>query len=284
MEILYRIFTWIVVGAVMLIPAGIVWVLSAHQLPPILHGTLGVAVYGALLWLGQRKFIAEDRPVEPRRKSRLQSLLLCVVALYLVYLVWSLVTFFCGPLKYCLGINADYLLIPIFVLLAGAIILFRPFAKHKKGTSIVVTGVLVGLFWNVYCSIGSGKTFDHRGKRLPIGYEMPIVWQERFFPAGATDFEIEGKSLFFTEFVNWSCRVSEKKFEAFRAKHNYHFVLNRTDVNEDTEVGPLGGSGEGDADWPKPFLYYNNRHANGGGLTMRYSIPEKKLYGFYSNR
>ena len=283
MEILYRTFTWIIVGAVMLIPGGIVWLLLPLHLP-VFYGMLGIAVYGALLWLGQRKFIVGDRPVEPRRNSRLQSLLLWIVVLYLAYLLWGWGVYFCGSLKYCLGINADYLLIPFFVLLAGAMILFRPFAKHKKGTSIAVMGVLVGFLFSPWCLGFSGKCFDYRGKRLPIGYEMPVVMRERFFPAGATDFEIEGKSMLFASFARWSCRVSEKEFEAFRARNNYRFVLNRTDVNEDTEVGPPGGDGKGDADWPRPFLYYNNRHANGGGLTMRYSIPEKKLYGFYSNR
>ena len=74
---------------------------------------------------------------------------------------------------------------------------------------------------------------------------------------------------------------SEKDFEKFRKKHGYNFVLNRTDINEDKEVGPLNYS---DDTWQKPYYFYNNRHANGGGLTMRYSVPEKKLYGRYSNR
>ena len=78
MEILYRTFTWIIVGAVMLIPAGIVWLLLPLHLP-VLYGMLGIAIYAVLLWLGQRKFIAEDRPVEPHRNSRLQSLLLWIV-------------------------------------------------------------------------------------------------------------------------------------------------------------------------------------------------------------
>ena len=36
--------------------------------------------------------------------------------------------------------------------------------------------------------------------------------------------------------------------------------------------------------WKRPYYFYNNRHANGGGLTLRYSVPERKLYGSYSNR
>ena len=57
--------------------------------------------------------------------------------------------------------------------------------------------------------------------------------------------------------------------------------MNRTDINEDKEVGPLHHFND---DWQNPYYFYNNRHANGGGLTMRYSVPEQKLYGRYSNR
>ena len=110
---------------------------------------------------------------------------------------------------------------------------------------------------------------------------MPHFMQERFFPDGAYNFEIEGKSVFLTNYVEWSCNVSEEDFEKFRKKRGYNFVLNRTDVNEDSNVGPLHYS---DYDWQKPYYFYNNRHANGGGLTMRYSVPEKKLYGHYANR
>jgi len=59
-------------------------------------------------------------------------------------------------------------------------------------------------------------------------------------------------------------------------------VLNRTDVNEDKNMFPLVYH---DSDkWKRPYYFYNNRHANGGGLTLRYSVPERKLYGSYSNR
>ena len=70
-------------------------------------------------------------------------------------------------------------------------------------------------------------------------------------------------------------------FEAFRQKTGYRFVLNRCDVNEDPSVGPFFYS---DRDWKKPYYFHSNIHPNGGGLVLRYSVPEQKLYGRYSNR
>ena len=96
--------------------------------------------------------------------------------------------------------------------------------------------------------------------------------QSRFFPDNAYNIEVRGKSVFVADSVEWNCNVSEKDFEKFRKKHSYNFVLNCTDINYS------------DDNWQKPYYFYNNRHANGGGLTMRYSVPEQKLYGQYSNR
>lgn len=158
---------------------------------------------------------------------------------------------------------------------------FRPFKKHEKGSSFGITGILVGVLLFFISMLYNVSNYDFSGDKLPIGYEMPSAMQERFFPDGAYNFEIKGKSMMFANSAEWSCNVSEKDFEKFRKKHGYNFVLNRTDVNEDKEVGPLCHF---DGDWQKPYYFYNNRHANGGGLTMRYSVPEKKLYGHYCNR
>ena len=169
--------------------------------------------------------------------------------------------------------------IPMFLIAAGMTV-FRPFQKHEKGSSFGITGIIVGVLLFFISMLNNVSNYDFSGDKLPIGYEMPSAMQERFFPDGAYNFEIKGKSMMFANSAEWSCNVSEKDFEKFRKKHGYNFVLNRTDVNEDKEIGPLSYS---DDDWQKPFYFYNNCHANGGGLTMRYSVPEKKLYGRYSN-
>ncbi len=173
-----------------------------------------------------------------------------------------------------------YFVIPL-LLMAAVAIYFRPFKKHEKGSSFGITGILVGVLLFFISELHNVSDYDFTGNKLPISYEMPSAMQERFFPDGAYNFEIKGKSMMFANSAEWSCNVSEENFEKFRKKHGYNFVLNRTDVNEDKEVGPLSYS---DDDWQKPFYFYNNRHANGGGLTMRYSVPEKKLYGHYANR
>ena len=142
-------------------------------------------------------------------------------------------------------------------------------------------GIIAGIIINLLFLAFNPVKYDYHGEKLPKNYKMPSSMQARFFPDGAYNWEIKGESAFFANFTEWSCNVSEKDFEKFRKKHGYNFVLNRTDVNEDKEVGPLYHF---DDDWQKPYYFYNNRHANGGGLTMRYSVPEKKLYGRYSNR
>ena len=34
---------------------------------------------------------------------------------------------------------------------------------------------------------------------------------------------------------------------------------------------------------PVPFYEYSYRARNGGGITLRYSVPEEKFYGNYSH-
>jgi hypothetical protein len=165
--------------------------------------------------------------------------------------------------------------------MAAAAIYFRPFKRHEKGSSFGITGTVVGVLLFFISMIHEFSYYDFIGNKLPTGYDMPDSMQERFFPDGAYNFEIKGASGFLTNYAEWSCNVSEEDFEKFRKKRGYNFVLNRTDVNEDSNVGPLHLS---DDEWLKPYYFYNNRHRNGGGLTMRYSVPEQKLYGHYSNR
>ena len=165
-------------------------------------------------------------------------------------------------------------------LVATLLTVFRPFPKHARGIGLGVAGILSGLLLSAACILFLPDNFAWKGRHLPAGYPMPVEAQRRFFTENASDFEIEGASGFLTFYVKWNCKVSEKDFESFRQKHGYRFVLNRTDVNEDAAVGPLWYD---DENWPRPYLFHNNRHANGGGLTLRYSVPERKLYGCFSN-
>ena len=279
MEIVYRIFTWII--------SGTAWLLLMLVFAPFVVITLDCwswiilpLIYGGLLFYNWKRKIKKDTLSEPAGFSRKQSALIWSGIALIVFSALRLISFCVGKSCYFLGINVKYYFIPLFLIPAAAIY-FRPFKKHEKGNSFGITGIIVGVLLFFISMLNNVSNYDFSGDKLPIGYEMPSAMQERFFPDGAYNFEIKGKSMMFANSAEWSCNVSEKDFEKFRKKHGYNFVLNRTDVNEDKEVGPLSYS---DDDWQKPFYFYNNRHANGGGLTMRYSVPEQKLYGRYANR
>ena len=279
MEITYRIFTWLITGTA--------WLLLMLVFGSFVVLTLDFwswiilpLIYGGLLFYSWKRKIQKDTLSEPAGFSRKQSALIWSGIVLIIFSALKLISFCVGKSCYFLGINVKYYFIPLFLIPAAAIY-FRPFKKHEKGNSFGITGILVGVLLFFISMLYNVSNYDFSGDKLPIGYEMPSAMQERFFPDGAYNFEIKGKSMMFANSAEWSCNVSEKDFEKFRKKHGYNFVLNRTDVNEDKEVGPLSYS---DDDWQKPFYFYNNRHANGGGLTMRYSVPEKKLYGRYSNR
>ena len=279
MEIVYRIFTWII--------SGTAWLLLMLVFAPFVVITLDCwswiilpLIYGGLLFYSWKRKIKKDTLSEPAGFSRKQSALIWSGIALIVFSALRLISFCVGKSCYFLGINVKYYFIPLFLIPAAAIY-FRPFKKHEKGSSFGITGILIGVLLFFISMFYNVSNYDFTGDKLPIGYEMPSAMQERFFPDGAYNFEIKGKSMMLAISAEWSCNVSEKDFEKFRKKHGYNFVLNRTDVNEDKNSGPLHYSDYG---WPKPYYFYNNRHDNGGGLTMRYSVPEQKLYGRYSNR
>ena len=279
MEIVYRILTWIITGTA--------WLLLMLIFAPFIVLTLDFwswiilpLIYSGLLFYNWKRKIKKDTLSEPVGFSKKQSALIWSGIILIVFSALSLLFFCVGKTSYFCGINVKYFFIPL-CLMAAAAIYFRPFKKHEKGSSFGITGIIVGVLLFFISELHNVSDYDFTGNKLPISYEMPHFMQERFFPDGAYNFEIKGKSVFLTNYAEWSCNVSEEDFEKFRKKRGYNFVLNRTDVNEDSNVGPLHYS---DYDWQKTYYFYNNRHANGGGLTMRYSVPEQKLYGHYSNR
>ena len=279
MEITYRVFTWLVSGAgwllLMLILAPVI-VLNFEFWSFIIFPLL----FGGLLFYSWKSKIKKDILSEPVCYSRGQSAFLWCGTLLILFSGVRLITFACNASNYLCGIKVDYLFIPMFFIAFGMTV-FRPFKKHVNGSNFGLSGIIVGMLLFFISMFYNVSNYDYKGKNLPFGYEMPLAMQVRFFPDGAYNFEIKGKSMLFANSAQWSCNVSEKDFEKFCKKHGYNFVLNRTDVNEDEDVGPTHHF---DNDWQKPYYFYNNRHANRGGLTMRYSVPEQKLYGSYSNR
>ncbi len=280
MERVYRILTWGITGAecLLLMPF---FFIGCMQIPDVRFACAALGLsYISLLYLGWKIRIRKDVVTEDVKTSRLYSFLLWTGFVLIVF-TFLKISISCAGLNYFCGIRIDY---PLFALLLAAAVfagMRKPFRNHVKEKNFAWEGILLGiLFFGWFYCFGAHR-YDYSGKHLPAGYEMPMSMQKRFFPDGASDFEIKGASAFFAHSAEWSCHVPEKDFEKFRRKNGYHFVQNRTDVNEDKNMEPLNRS---DAGWRKPYYFYNNRHRNGGGLTMRYSVPEQKLYGHYSNR
>ena len=283
MEILYRIFTWLILATVLLLVMPIflivIGIIGEPLLESVLTAIILLAIYFLLIYFAVRTTILHDAPAEPRQTSRAQSLMIWL-SVIIVITTWMKVLFRIWPV-YLFGFNLFY---PAAVLPAGGLlcVFYRPFLRHKSGKLFGIIGLLAStlLFLGVDNIAPYNYTFT--GESLPVGYPMPVPMRERFFPEGARDFKIEGTLFFINNCAEWSCTVSEKDFERFRQTRGYHFVVNRTDVNEDKNMFPLVYH---DSDkWKKPYYFHNNRHANGGGLTLRYSVPERRLYGFYSNR
>ena len=281
-EIVYRILTWLFMGTAFLLLMPI-FSIGCLWLPENLYWLSFILLplfYIFLLYLGWKSRIRKDTIIEPVKKSRLQSVLIWIGFALIVWAFAEIGISRC-KINYFLRFDIDYFL--LILLLATAILIgfFLPFKKHVKGMNFAADGIIAGVIINLLVWAFNPVNYNYHGEKLPKNYKMPSSMQARFFPDGAYNWEIKGESMFFANFAEWSCNVSEKDFEIFSKKHGYNFVLNRTDVNEDKEVSP---SWHFDDTWQKPYYFYNNRHANGGGLTMRYSVPEQKLYGRYSNR
>ena len=283
MEILYRIFTWLILaaGCLLLMPVFliVIGVIGVPTLGPVLSQAVLLVIYGLLIYSG-RNTVLHDVPVEPQRHSRVQSLMIWLAVVIVIttllnglFRIWPV---------YLFGVNLFYpaagLLLPVGLFCA----FYRPFLRYKSGMRFGVLGLIASTLLFLGVNAAAPYNYAFTGRSLPVGYPMPVRMRERFFPEGASDFKVEGKCFFMSNGAEWSCTVSEKDFERFRIERGYHFVLDRTDVNEDKHQSAW--SSYDDSRWPKPYYFYNDRHANGGGLTMRYSVPERKLYGFWSNR
>ncbi|MBQ9337599.1 MAG: hypothetical protein IJS14_09940 [Lentisphaeria bacterium] len=275
---LYRIFTWLILAAaILLVMPVFLFVIGVLRPGPVLTWAVLLVIYGLLIYSG-RNTVLRDAPVEPQRHSRVQSLLVWLAVIILITTLMNCL-FRIWPV-YWFGVNLFYpaagLLLPVGLFCA----FYRPFLRYKSGMRFGVLGLLASTV--LFLGVNTAAPFNYAftGESLPVGYPMPVRMQECFFPEGARDFQITGGSFFIGYHAEWTCTVSEKDFERFRQARGYRFVLNRTDVNEDRNMGPWNYD---DSRWPRPYYFHNDRHANGGGLTLRYSMPERKLYGSCSS-
>ena len=281
MNVLYRVFTLVAIALAALVAAalltgGLSWALPEDARWPV----AALAFFGLLgalgAWVARKGALAE-----PWGVSRGQSALLWAAALLAVYPLGRLIGGEWPSLLYCGGVRTAYLLLPPLLAVAAGAALFRPFARHVHGTRIGVFGIVGGLLLNLVAASFVGDNFAFHGEKLPRGYVMNEEGRERFFPANATDYAIEGRAAFMSVHVVWSCRVDEAGFRAFARQNGYEFRLITTEA-EESALGPSGRFG--DAKLAKPFYDHAHDYDNGGGLFMRYSVPEQKLCGWFANR
>jgi len=280
MEKLYRVFTWGILAAVYLLVMPFLFV-ALSSFPDPCKWPVLVLVYGVLLFWGWKKVIVKDVIAEPPRPSRPQSALIWATVLLFLFAASRIVFFKFAECNYCFSVRTDYLLFPCFAVGAVSAVFLVPFKKHAKGFIFGLAGTGTGLVIVLVSGAFNLTNFSYSGEKLPVGYVMNSKARKRFFPDGASRFRIEGESGFLTWHVEWSCKVPQREFDVFRKENAYNFVLDRHDVNEDPEIPPVFHD---DRTWEKPYYFYNRRHADGGGLTMRYSVPSQTLYGKFSNR
>ena len=116
MEIVYRIFTWII--------SGTAWLLLMLVFAPFVVITLDCwswiilpLIYGGLLFYSWKRKIKKDTLSEPVCSSQKQSALIWIGILLILFSGLKLITFACNASKYVCGIKVDYLFIPMFFMM-----------------------------------------------------------------------------------------------------------------------------------------------------------------------
>ena len=207
---------------------------------------------------GRGKLVCETE------KSRGQSFLLwetpaVLLFLLLFFLSWR------TDLNWPLAVG---LCLPIAAL---ALALAFPFPRCRNGfwTAVRILGFLgaFGIFFLGGLILGrTGKEVLYLGDD-PAAFPPAVRWIGRtYVPAGASEIRLEGKSTA----CRWSCRVSEKDFQKFRAKCAFEF----TPVEKPRDMADKG---------PFPYWIYENRWRDGGGVTLRYEVGSQTLTGSYAH-
>ena len=128
--------------------------------------------------------------------------------------------------------------------------------------SIGLAGAFSIFFWGILILGRTGKQVSYRGDD-PAAIPRSVQWiGKRYIPAGATKIELSGRSTA----CKWSCQVSGQDFLKFKAECPFAFSKEERDHT---------GKGTG--------YLYENRHRNGGGITLRYDAENQRMTGFYSS-
>ena len=182
MEILYRIFTWLILAAAYFFLVPIFW-FGAYRLGLYIpRWLIGLIVFAGLMISGWRSMIRKDVKTDPPEKSRIQSILVWLGIMTIIFAIIRFQTRKTGFFLYCCGISTDYLLSLLLTLIAVLCIIFRPFNRHKLGLLFGIAGIAAGfLLWEL------GMLFEecdyrYQGGHLPIGYIMPHNMRKRFSP------------------------------------------------------------------------------------------------------
>ena len=276
-EGVYRFLRWIVfcVGVIFLgapasVPAALLplWVLEKLGAPAsceIVVFILVFAVLSAVLFeVARRSLLKTDTVMEDAPRSRLQSVGLWLVPGFLLWLFFLALAWYYERDVFLLGLPA------VLILAAAAGIVF-PFRRHKNTP---VFGCAGPVFAFLLCCVGlmilgrTGRDVTYTGNDIAAIPHL-FKWQkEHYFPAGARDIRVSGSTMGF----KWECRLSEKDFLDYAGKGWYSFrrVEKKGKDTFSREPRP-------------PYYEYVRRESDGGGLTLRYSVPEEKFRGFYAH-
>jgi len=209
-----------------------------------------------------RKF-GRRKPVPEENVSRGQCLLqwetlafllfyLLFVAAFLTDLDWPVLT----------GLS-----LPVVVLIPALVFPFR-YPRNGFRTavrSIGLAGAFSIFFWGVLILGRTGKPVFHQGDD-PAGLPRSVQWIGKIFiPDGAVGIDLRGRSTA----CQWSCRVSEPDFRKFRTRCAFEFQK----VEKPRHFADKG---------PFPYYFYEDRHRNGGGVTLRYDVTNQRMTGSYA--
>ena len=158
--------------------------------------------------------------------------------------------------------------LPLLALIAALVF---PFRRCRGGVWQAVRwiGAIVAFqiffFGGLICG-RTGKPVSYHGND-PADLPRSVRWIGRkYIPAGASDIELNGSSTA----CRWSCRVSEADFLKFKARCSFEFVK-VTSPRDFMDTGPF------------PYYFYENRHRDGGGITLRYEVENQQMTGFFSH-
>ena len=191
------------------------------------------------------------------------------------FLLWETPAFLLLSLLFFLSWRTDLdwplvagLCLPVAAL---ALALAFPFPRCRNGfwTAVRIFGFIgaLGAFLLVGLILGrAGKEVSYFGND-PTAFPPAVRWiGKTYVPAGASEIRLEGRSTA----CRWSCRVPEKDFQKFRAKSAFEFTL----VEKPRDAYDKG---------PFPYWFYENRHGDGGGVTLRYEVGSQTLTGWYAH-